>query len=125
MDREIIKWYNVNSAKAIRVLRQPARKVSISQVYRILRGSSKEALIALVAKTDNLTARSQIMRHLDTYSKIKLIVRGSDIKKMGLKPSPDYGKILNKLLYLKMDLGLRTKKQELIELNKLLNSKIR
>jgi hypothetical protein len=40
-------------------------------------------------------------------------VRGEDLKKLRLKPFVLYSKVLEKVLYLKIDKKLRTKQQEL------------
>jgi len=89
----------------------------------MLHGSSTEALLVLMAKTDSQAVKCGIKKYITSYCEIKLKISGNDIKKMGLNPSPDYGKIMNKLLYIKMDKGLKTKKQELDELTKLLIKK--
>jgi len=52
-------------------------------------------------------------RFLIKYKKIKLNVTGNDLKKIGIKQGPVYGKILKKIFYEKMSGKIKTKKQEL------------
>jgi len=122
-DKKIIRWYNLNSIKIENNIKKIKKSTYASCVYKMLHGSSTEALLVLMAKTDSQAVKCGIKKYITSYCEIKLKISGNDIKKMGLNPSPDYGKIMNKLLYIKMDKGLKTKKQELDELTKLLIKK--
>ena len=124
-DTDIIKWYNINTLKIADKIKKLSKSTLLSHVYKVLHSSSSEALIVLIAKIEDRTVKSRIREYLCVHRNIKLKINGNNIKKMGLDPSPDYGKILNKLLYIKIDMGLTTKKQELIELTKLLKIKKR
>ena len=64
-----------------------------------------------------------IKKYIGIYSRVSLKIGGNDIKKMGLKPSPNYGKIMNKLLCIKLDKGLLSRKEELIALASIIKKK--
>lgn len=120
-DKEIIKWYSLNSKKIPNNFAKIKKAVAPSKIYKVLRGSSSEALLVLMAKVGSQAAISHIKNFICDYRDVKLKINGNDIKKLGLDPSPDYGRIMDKLLYLKLDKGLTTRPQELNELTKLLN----
>ncbi len=90
------------------------KEPSSSMVFRALEDLSYETITYVIAKTNlNKRVLSRVERFLDEYNGTKLKVSGSDLKKLGIKPGPEYAKILKKILYVKLDKGLRTKKEEL------------
>ena len=58
-----------------------------------------------------LTGR--VKRYLTNYRKIKIKINGEDLKKMGLKPSAEFKKIMDELLYKKLDEGFKCKGDEI------------
>jgi tRNA nucleotidyltransferase (CCA-adding enzyme) len=88
-----------------------------SQVYRLLADLPDEALVLLLAKqiSRQQAARlSLLRRYLVAYEKSRMIttvLKGKDLQAMGLKPGPQYGTILRKLLDARMD-GMLTSEAE-------------
>ncbi len=123
-DTEIIEWYNLNTKKISNNFTKK-KTPRPSEIYKVLRGSSSEALLALMAKIGSRPAVAYIKNFICNYRDVKLKINGNDIKKLGLEPSPDYGGILDKLLCLKLDKGLNTRIEELSELSRLLNMRKR
>jgi tRNA nucleotidyltransferase (CCA-adding enzyme) len=111
-DTDILLWCNLNSDKIISNFKKNTSMLP-SQIYKIFRGAKPEALLALMSMANNKRIISAIEDYIETYSQISLKISGKDIKKMGLKPSPNYGRIMNKLLYLKLDKGFSSRKDEL------------
>jgi tRNA nucleotidyltransferase (CCA-adding enzyme) len=122
-DAAALMWYNTHSSKIIKKLSiKPKAKIKPSQVYKLLKQAPYESLIAVMAKAPQRNVKECIKRYLFNYCSRKLKVKGSDLKKLGLKPSPKYSKIMDELFYRKLDKNLKTKKDELAELTRILNS---
>ncbi|MDF0644969.1 MAG: hypothetical protein P0111_13145 [Nitrospira sp.] len=90
-----------------------------SQVYRRLTGLPDEALVLLVAKArasvDRQTAgrvRQRLLRYLRSDRHVETTVRGSDLKKLGLKPGPRFKIILDRLLNARIDGTVRSVAEE-------------
>ena len=88
-----------------------------SQVYRLLVDLPDEAIVLLLAKqiSRQQTARlSLLRRYVVAYEKnrvITTVLNGRDLQAMGLKPGPQYGTILGKLLDARID-GMITSEAE-------------
>jgi tRNA nucleotidyltransferase (CCA-adding enzyme) len=116
-----LMWYNINSSKIIKEFSRKSR-VKPSEIYRLLQQASLESLIAVMAKTPQTKVREYINKYIFVYSRKRLRVKGSDLKKLGLKPSPKYSKIMDELFHIKLDKNLKTKKDELTVLRKMLGN---
>jgi len=104
------------------VLKALAAKGSMapSRIYRLLEPLSFEVILLVMAKaaTAGSAARSKLIRSrirdfFRKYNGTRIRVKGDDIKALGLKPSPKFKEILDKVLYNKIDGKLRTGKDEL------------
>ena len=89
------------------------KNIKPSSVYRALDPLTYEVilLISILAPYPRLIQR--VENFLFVYNGQRLHVRGEDLKKLGIKPGPAYKKILQDLLYAKVDGKVRTKEQEL------------
>lgn len=74
-----------------------------SQIYRILEPLSFEVILLLKAKYRNRILNLNIERFLKYYNGMRHYVSGKDLTKLGLRPGPDYKKILKRLLYLQLN----------------------
>ncbi|MBU1783913.1 MAG: CCA tRNA nucleotidyltransferase [Candidatus Omnitrophica bacterium] len=97
-------------------------KVSPSLVYRFLEPLPQEVTLCIMAKTGSGVARRRIRKFFTEYNGIDLQINGHDIKKEGISPGPRYKEILRKVLYEKLDGKLRTKKDELKYMRKVIAS---
>jgi len=84
-----------------------------SGIYDILEPLSLEEILFIKAKTKNKLTRARIADFLTGYSRIKIKIGGDDLKKLGLKPGPLYTKLLREVLHKRIDGELKTKKDEL------------
>ena len=88
-----------------------------SQVYRLLVDLPDEAIVLLLAKqiSRQQAARLRLLRrYVVAYEKnrvITMVLKGRDLQAMGLKPGPQYGTILEKLLDARID-GMITSEAE-------------
>lgn len=85
-----------------------------SETYKLLKPLSCELVFFIMALTKTKSAKKRISSFLKRDKNIKLKITGTDLKKLGLAPGPEYKKILDKLLYAKIDGEIKTKKAELV-----------
>ncbi len=93
-----------------RLGRKPEPKVS--EVYRLLSGLSDETLLSLMTKSKGETVKRQVSAFLTTYQHVNPILSGADLKAMGLKPGPQFKKILDQLLVARLNGEVRTEAEE-------------
>lgn len=93
-----------------RLGRKPKPKAS--EVYRLLSGLSDETLLSLMAKSKGETVKRQVSVFLTTYQHVKPTLTGTDLKAMGLKPGPQFKKILDQLLAAHLNGEVRTDAEE-------------
>lgn len=91
-----------------------------SKIYKTLNNYSYEAILFFYAYFPGKMIRRNIRLFLEKISFQKLKVAGRDLKKMGVESSSYMGKILQDLLYLKLDKGLKVKRQEIAEVKKII-----
>lgn len=92
-----------------------------SRVYRILASLSLEEISFIAARTKKKEVSSRIENFLREYSRVKIKIKGGDLKKLGIKPGPLYSKLLARVLHGKLDGEVKTKKDELELVAKLVN----
>jgi len=94
-----------------------------SCVFRLLRDLSYEVIILLRARYKNKNLWKNIEDFLCGYNSVRLHIGGEDLKELGLKEGPHFQRILNEVLMAKLDLGLKTKEDELDFARKIISSK--
>jgi len=92
---------------------QQARDLPPSRVYRWLVDASLETALALMARTERADLRKIIGDFLTTKRQVRPILRGDDLRALGIRPGPIYRDILNSLLYEKLDGHLQSRDDEL------------
>lgn len=97
-----------------------AKSVRPSKVYSILEPLSFEEILLLRAKTKNKLMLSRITDFFAKYNRTRIKAGGHDLKKLGIKPGPLYAKLLAKILQKKIDGEVKTKKEELRFVKRLL-----
>lgn len=107
-----------NCRKALKSL--SARSLRSSGVYGILEPLSFEEILFIRAKTKNRLVRSKITDFFAEHNRVRIKIGGEDLKKLKLKPGPLYTKLLAKVLHKKIDGGVKTKKDELEYVKKLI-----
>ena len=83
-----------------------------ADMCRLLSGLSDETLLGLMAKSKSESAKRQVSAFLTTYQNVKPILTGNDLKAMGLRPGPQFKKILNQLLDARLNGEVRTEAEE-------------
>ncbi len=113
-----VEWAGTRTNQAARVLRE-TRQMRPSRVYRLLSGMPDEAIVLLVAKgfamgSSHAARRltSRLSQFLKRGRRVMISTTGEDLKKLGLKPGPQFKKILEGLLESRLDGVVTTKSQE-------------
>ncbi|MCM8790870.1 MAG: CBS domain-containing protein [Candidatus Omnitrophica bacterium] len=121
------KRYSERIARALAA----GERLKPSRIYRLLEGFAFEVTLFIMARSVLMRSskkaelvRSRIKDYFQKYNGTRIKIRGDDIKAMGLKPSPDFKVILEKVLYNKLDGKLRTKRDELAYVRKLVKKNV-
>jgi tRNA nucleotidyltransferase (CCA-adding enzyme) len=69
-------------------------------------------LLILMAKSKGETVKRQVSAFLTTYQHVKPALTGTDLKAMGLKPGPQFKKILDRLLAARLNREVNTESEE-------------
>lgn len=85
-----------------------------SMVFRLLEPLSYEVIVLILVFCRHSRAQKRIEDFLFIYNSQRLHIRGEDLATIGLKPGPHYKKILEELLYAKIDGKIRDKEEELM-----------
>jgi tRNA nucleotidyltransferase (CCA-adding enzyme) len=89
---------------------QPDDPVSI---YHLLSGHDIEVILFSMALTRDNEKKKAISRFLLELRNVKPILKGNDLKNLGIPPGPEYSKILNRILDEKLMKRLQTKEDEI------------
>lgn len=96
------------------VLRRLTRKPvpSPAELYHLLAPLAVEILLLIMAKAKSEAVKRQISVFLTTHQHVKPILTGEDLKAMGLKPGPQFKKILGALLDARLNGEVETETDE-------------
>lgn len=92
---------------------QQARDLPPSRVYRWLVDASLECILALMARLERAEVRKAIGDFLTATRQVRPILRGDDLRALGVRPGPIYRDILNSLLYARIDGHVQSRDDEL------------
>jgi tRNA nucleotidyltransferase (CCA-adding enzyme) len=88
-------------------------KLSASRAYRILKPLTEEVVLLLRVCTSRAVINRRVDRFLARDIRVKLEMDGEDLKKMGAASGREMGRVLEHVLYLKIDQRVKTKQEEL------------
>ena len=89
------------------------KNLSASRIYQMLKSFTKEAIVYLRASASQRIISRRIDRFLQKDMEVRLRINGDDLKRMGMAPGHQIGKVLERVLCLKIDNKIRTRKEEL------------
>ena len=75
--------------------------------------TSREALLLLMALSQDEEIKRAVSDYLTTYSRIMTHLEGKDLRDLGISPGPIYKKILNTVLYARLDGKAETREEEI------------
>ena len=95
-----------------KVKRKLTRAKQPSDVYKLLRGYSDDAL-RIAERLVNPSIAGKIKKYLEKYKNVRLELGGKDIKKLGIRPGKIYSRLLNNLLFARIDGKVKSRADEL------------
>lgn len=111
--------YKKHAAKILIAL-SSRRDIPPSAVYGLLEPLSLEVILLMMAQARASSparrprrAAERVKDFLERYNGVRVLIRGGDLKTMGLTPGPEFKNILKKVLYAKIDGKLKSKRDEL------------
>lgn len=122
---EIVEFFRKFSLKKIDMIRVLSmkenlikvkrlnKKVMPHSIYHLLNPLSIESILFFYAYYPQSRIRANIRRYLRELKDIRLKVKGEDLKKMDMKPYELYSRLLQRLLYAKIDKSFSAKKEEI------------
>jgi tRNA nucleotidyltransferase (CCA-adding enzyme) len=110
----------INSVReGLKQIKKLSRDAKPSDIYRALKAYSFESILFFYAYYQNKRLRKNIEHFLAELASINLKIKGKDLKRMGLKPYNLYSKVLRCTLYSKLDKGLKGKRKEAKEVERI------
>lgn len=114
----------IQDLKRYKRIRKGLNKTKLpSQIYKILRNFSETAL-KIVQAIENKKISRKITSYINKYNKVKIKIGGDDIKQLGISQGAIYGKLLDSILFARLDGKVKNKSEEIRYL-KTLTQKIR
>jgi len=107
MENDLTRLRHLERELAIR------KDLSPSRLYRLMAEASPEVLLLLLALSKEERAKRAVSDFLTTYSRIRTHLKGADLKALGIAPGPIYKRILNTLLYARLEGKVETKEDEM------------
>lgn len=101
-----------NKAKEIIAWIKKTEKVKNSEIYLRLNSLSTETVLYMLSITGDEKIKNLVVRFFTEFKKVKIEITGKDLKELGFKPGPLFGKILQEILFAKMDKELNTVQDE-------------
>jgi len=89
------------------------RRLKNSEIFCQLMGLPLEFLLLLSAKAGSNRVGKRIRFFIANLRRIRPLIRGTDLAKLGLKEGPVYKEVFRAVLWAKLDGRLKTKKEEL------------
>jgi tRNA nucleotidyltransferase (CCA-adding enzyme) len=96
------------------------KKIKPSKIFSLLEPLSYEVILALKAKYKNRYLVEHIEDFLEIYNGMCIYTSGYDLNNLGITPGPSYQEIFTKVLNAKLDGLVKTKKEELTLIRKLI-----
>ncbi|MFP4466416.1 MAG: CBS domain-containing protein [Candidatus Goldiibacteriota bacterium] len=89
------------------------KSVKNSRIYELLKKYDRETLWYFMAVCESEYVVNRIEMYIEKLRFVSIETTGRELKKMGIKPGPEYTEILSRITEAKLDGKLKTKKDEL------------
>jgi len=93
-----------------------------SKTYLLLKDLSYEVVLLIVAKSESPLVKERVKDFFEKYNSARISVKGEDLRTLGLRPGPNFKKVLDYILYAKINDTVKTKKDELDYAKKLVRN---
>ena len=84
-----------------------------SCVYEKLNPLHINTILFMLAKADSRAVKREISAYVTKYSKVKIALKGNDLKNLGIPQGPVYQEIFRALLKLRLDGKISSKEGEI------------
>ena len=111
---EIKRIISYKRFSAQNILFMSKKNISPSKIHKTLQPLSFETILLIKAKYRNKFLDLHINNFLKHYNDTRIYISGKDLTQFGLKPNPDYKKILARLFSLQLD-GQINSRQDALE----------
>ncbi|MEN8142028.1 MAG: CBS domain-containing protein [Thermodesulfobacteriota bacterium] len=105
------------TGRLIRVLKKHS-PVKASEAYKLMSNLRTEGLLFLMGFSPKEEAKKAVSNYITYTRHVRTILKGSDLKELGYCEGPIYKKILDRLLYARLDNEVDSREDELIFLKK-------
>jgi tRNA nucleotidyltransferase (CCA-adding enzyme) len=116
-DSKRILSYKNNKGKILRILNE--KRLGLNAIFKTLEPLSYEVILLIMIKSNSITIKKRIIAFLKMLNGVRLETTGEDLKRIGLKPGRNFGLLMEKALYKKIEGKLKTKGQELAFIKRL------
>jgi tRNA nucleotidyltransferase (CCA-adding enzyme) len=82
------------------------------ETYKLLSRLNLETILFAMALSKDRRKQEAISRYLTELRNVKTILKGNDLKKMGIPPGPVYTKVLQELLDARLEGGVKSREDE-------------
>lgn len=100
------------SGRIIKILESKKERAP-SVIYRVLEPASYEEMLFMASKSRSSLLRRRIEVFLERYNGVRISVRGSDLKGLGISPGPGFSELLKGVLYAKIDGKVNGRREEM------------
>lgn len=99
------------------------RVLKPSEIAGVLQNLSIEGLLFLMAFSKNERSRRYISTYLTRFMDVRREINGDDLKRLGIKPGPEYKKILNDVYNARLDGAINCRDEEIELVKKMASGK--
>ncbi|MCM8799222.1 MAG: hypothetical protein NC900_00625 [Candidatus Omnitrophica bacterium] len=103
----------ISYKKEIKLASKLKKKLKPSSIFKYLNPLSYEVILLIKATSSDKLLNKNIDDFLTKYNLVRLCIKGEELKRIGLVCGPQYKKVLEDLLYAKLDKGLSSKEEEI------------
>ncbi|MDD4909877.1 MAG: CCA tRNA nucleotidyltransferase [Candidatus Omnitrophica bacterium] len=82
-------------------------------IYKKLEPLTYEVILLAYVKSGSKAVKQRVVDFLSSYNETRISVSGEDIRAIGLSPGPRFKKMLEEILFAKIDGRIKTRKDEL------------
>ncbi len=101
------------------LLRQAHGKLKNSELYSILRPSTLETVLYIMARSQKESLKKSVSTYLIRLQHERIDINGRDLIAMNIAPGPVYGRILERILQEKLDDRLHSREEQLARASQL------
>lgn len=99
-----------------------AEEIPPSRICLALRSRETEVILILLARAATARGRARIKDYLLNYQKVRTAIGGEELKQLGLAPGPQFKKVLETVLFSRLDGRVNSREEELALARRLIDN---